>query len=487
MDSHDDGWMDANITPTPFMVIGHGASTLGWYKAFAELVDNAFDADADAVEIVCNLKSKYLSVSDNGSGTLHPLMLLRYGDRQGVGKVGRYGVGAKDAILWLCKSTGVTQIESVCQDVLRTARVDWGEIVKTGTWRASERSDSPGNRPRGTIIKCLNVNRGMNRGTISGIKEDLGYWFYPAIIGGKRIELTVDGARHLIPPYYPPAYEDSIDVEDEINGKSFRIHAGIVKDGQDNPRPGIAYIYKHRVICHNGKACGNFSTTRFTGAVHLDGKWKLSRNKDDIVSGVDELNKSILGWCSDLLSKAHEKSRTVELSDLEDAMSKSLTEALRSSQDEVRAKRKRKKNAAVEPATEPTGRGAKHERAKAVQPGDKKFLSKLGSSITVHFVKGLGSVAECELRGCDGAFVNLDKEHPNIVHARNLDDPTCLNLWAINALSIQLAHESDKKSVQRMFPFTRESTRDKFYEAMERLTRNLAVPETPSTRKLALA
>ncbi len=112
-----------NIQPKPAMLDSKRNANMGWPIALSELIDNAFDAGATNVSIRFG-PGKRVSVTDNGCGCDSPESMLTLGDhyRRKSTRLGRYGVGAKDAALWLW---GKWVIKTTVADTCLKFSIDW--------------------------------------------------------------------------------------------------------------------------------------------------------------------------------------------------------------------------------------------------------------------------------------------------------------------------------------------------------------------------
>src|SRR5215510_9625852 len=80
------------------------AGSMSLRVALAELIANALDQDATLIEIKLDKKNRLFSISDNGNGCSDLEMMIQIGSdpaERKKGSIGRFGVGFKDAVIWL--------------------------------------------------------------------------------------------------------------------------------------------------------------------------------------------------------------------------------------------------------------------------------------------------------------------------------------------------------------------------------------------------
>src|SRR5690606_25785948 len=147
----------ADLSPNAALLNALANQSIPWWKALAELVDNAFDADARRVEIIC--KRRTLVVKDDGRGIKNILAIATLGhhDRQESTQLGMYGIGAKDA--WLFCSN-VLDVVTVHAGRRASLRVDIDQLIKKN-WQCDDPTYEPTSDPSGTVI-TLPIKAGRN-------------------------------------------------------------------------------------------------------------------------------------------------------------------------------------------------------------------------------------------------------------------------------------------------------------------------------------
>ena len=126
-----------NLTPSVESLAAQLASTISWSKGIGELIDNALDAGASKIDIVFHGKS--VVVQDNGLGCCDLSVILTPGKRvdlssakKGIHTLGRYGVGAQDAMVGLgtCATVCSTARSGTGTMQVSTCDVDWDDMYR---------------------------------------------------------------------------------------------------------------------------------------------------------------------------------------------------------------------------------------------------------------------------------------------------------------------------------------------------------------------
>lgn len=92
---------EIDITPKTHCLSSLRRQDMPPWLAVCELVDNSLDAKATSVCVSWDAAGKCLTVSDDGVGAPNPSAIVTLGDHDSEGREtsGRYGIGAKDAVL----------------------------------------------------------------------------------------------------------------------------------------------------------------------------------------------------------------------------------------------------------------------------------------------------------------------------------------------------------------------------------------------------
>lgn len=296
-----------------------------WAVLLGELLDNSLDAAAARVEVQLG-PNRQISIRDDGVGCKDVSAMLTLGGRHShaTTKLGRYGIGLKDAALYLW---GTTTIETSCKGETRKVCVDWSKVEgRDGRWVAPDAIVSGASDRSGTNITFSKIEK--NLPAADALIDELGWMFAPALLSGKQIVIR---GKHssVCKPYCLPPLVDVVESQFDVQGRGVRLRCGIVADGHANKRPGFTFQHGHRSIMTSALGAGSLSTSRIAGIVELDEKWSLAKNKDDITEFNDELGAAIFERCESMLRKADLQASTLESSLLSDQVSEQLTAALR--------------------------------------------------------------------------------------------------------------------------------------------------------------
>ena len=337
-----------------------------------ELIDNSLDWEATSVDVEVT-QGKSLVVRDNGRGIEDMRSLVTWGGHvENLRKRGSgiYGVGLKDAALVQGGEHGTVHIDSTREGVRRRGLINW-QLLKTSD--ACLKVESlPTDEPSGTEITIRPLKPRFPEGSArQKLVDDLGYIYSPALKKGARIVLRAGGAtvdlakfRWRLPQ--PPDLLDVIDERITIGRKSARVYAGIVRDGVENPRPGLSYMHGYRVVkASSREGCGTHSHQRICGFVEIDAEhgWERTRNKDDLVCAED-LYEAVEALLTPILLKADVAAHHLQTDEGLAAIECALSEVL----DEPVERGKRKKTGEKPGTVDPKNTGKKHEKAENTQP-----------------------------------------------------------------------------------------------------------------------
>lgn len=288
-------------------------SSFTWRSMICELIDNAFDANADTVRLSWP-GGKVFEISDDGVGTSNLLNLLTLGGRydHDTNNIGKYGVGAKQALIWLW---GVSELSSTTANGDRQSiEVDW-ESVANGeceypTSESVLRSTSEA-LGSGTRIKALSIR---SYPKFDALLPAIGNTYTPGIELGKKIVFSRDGkpSEKITPRIWPKTDEEET-ATIQAAGRDVQIRMGIVSKGEHNPyNRGFSFERTYRVIKESTLGANGFSVSRIACRVMLSKEWSLSTNKDDFSEFQDELAEAIQDRFYDLMKKASEQAISYE-------------------------------------------------------------------------------------------------------------------------------------------------------------------------------
>lgn len=314
-------------------------SSFTWRSMVCELIDNSFDADADCVRLSWP-GGKVFEISDDGAGAGNILNLLTLGGRcdHQSNNVGKYGVGAKQALIWLW---GVSEIYSTtiggeCQSVV----VDWdsvarGEVPYPSIESIAKERAVAGSH--GTRLKCLSIRSNPKMETLL---PALANTYTPGLeLGKKIVTKTSRGAWEGLKPRRWPKTDDEIVDTIQAAGREVTIKMGIVQKGEANPyNHGFSFERTYRVIKESTLGANGFSVSRIAARISLSSEWSLSTNKDDFTEFQDELAEAIYDRCHELMKKASEQAISHEDSQFNRELSEVIAKSKSKKQREKRGK-----------------------------------------------------------------------------------------------------------------------------------------------------
>lgn len=354
------------IPPGPGILQSIRRATVSWPEALGELIDNSFDAGAMNVALLFGPKNR-LQITDDGAGcnSIEKMLTLGSHYRQPTTRLGRYGVGLKDAACWMW---GKLVIETVSGDQAYYANVDWAELSRRNDWYIPDPIVKPKADRRGTTLTFAGIERGLPR-DYGRLCDELSYTFTPGLLKGYQIRFEFPKRKPILAkPYTLPPLEDIVEDTLDVCGRGIRLHVGIVKEGHPNFKPGFAFCHHHRVIMTNAVGAGDMSTARIAGQVFLDDSWHLSVHKNDIDSKQAELGDAIFYRCKELLQRAQMQARVISSQMFTDRLNQKLKNALYSLAKKDKEKRDPPENNSG--SVSPKDSGRKRTKASKRQPGN---------------------------------------------------------------------------------------------------------------------
>lgn len=356
-----------DVTPVTHFYESMRSNIIGWHDAFAELIDNSFDADAMRVEIECD--GTRTSISDDGIGAPDLASMIRLGGHSGHRRqgLGTYGVGFKDAWLYIGDTA---EIKTTHKGQTLSLRVNLRTDIKQvdGRWEAPDPLVVPAsNGDRGTHV-VFPVRHSYRHTPKQDIVRKLGLTFMPAIESGKQIIFKKRNKRTPIEPYKIPPLLDRIVDSFSVGGKDVSIDIGITLDGHHVEHPGFLMCYGHRVIRVSPIGMAGYSASRVTGKVVLGNGWRLTKNKNDLVDLAEPLGDAIHSRIKFLCEKAEQLSEDIESRELLSTVEGMMNSMLAG----VKKREKRPGSGDSEGTVQPKHTERKRRRAASVdesQPG----------------------------------------------------------------------------------------------------------------------
>lgn len=442
-----------DITPETHFLDSTRNSRFGWKRSLRELVDNSFDGNADCIEI--RKSRRTLEIADDGCGSSDLQAFFRLGThvRKKSTKLGRYGVGLKEAAIWLW---GRTTISTSDGKYIRSVNVCWDEVRRSGKWHSGRPTIEEASKEScrdatllaisGTVVLFRDIEKPF-KGFDDAI-DDLGYTFHPALSSGKQIRVIEGKKRRRIKPFQRPELSHLIDrtmdlqIGKELQPRNVRIVAGVVPEGGANPFGGFNICYEHRCIMNTSDPCRDFSSARFFSWVYLQEPWPLTKNKDDL-GDKEELFSLLYETCYDVLKAAHDARDSIELKELEEELTGLVKSYVRGQNGKKRTRRTGTEQG--EPRVTPADPNRKprkpvqHVSSVSEKPGDFIPLT-TGSRVLIDYVTGQEEIAIAELGR--QIRVKLSRDHPGIVRARENRD--LLKAIVITSICIVAATEECK-------------------------------------------
>jgi hypothetical protein len=391
-----------------------------WPKMLAELIDNSLDAGANSVTLDFHEPSR-LTVTDDGGGCDDLLRIAIYGRRSdhATTTTGMYGVGAKDAIVWVARRATV---HSVCGGTRRAMHIDWDKILETNEWLIDSPSAEPTEDRPGTKIVLDGFLR--EPPPWKDLERSIGATFTSAIHSGVSIAIR-RGPKHdrfeRIEPAATPDLADEVELILDVGkgGRKAVVKMGILQNPSQQTMQGVTIAMRGgRVLRSRTRVgLGSDHTPGLYGYVEIypRANWSIHTNKDGIDQRQeDELAAAISSdqKLAALIAKAKARGHDIRLD--------KVNEVLGLMTDEIVATRKRKarRSATSHPgsgAVPSTGNGVPHTRAAKTQEGQRfsETVRSRGGKITVH-VQQCGE--DGPLLDVHGSAVTVNSQHPFYSH-----------------------------------------------------------------------
>ncbi|MEI6035495.1 MAG: ATP-binding protein [Verrucomicrobiae bacterium] len=283
-------------------------------SALLEMIDNALDAGATTITI--REKNDNLFIEDNGHGFEDVSAAFDIGESGKEGKLGRYGVGLKDASVKYSTETTISSRG-------RMATCSWDDALETGY--ANIVSEDRQEQQTTEIIWWGFRNLyGYPIAT-----DEIRRCYAKSLSNGVTIE--INGSE--LDPLPLPAFSENLSQEFNYEGKTVELTGGIFPHGDAHRRAWAGYnIYYNGRLIGPGRVMthgtGDIGCSNFSFMVHLkdgpESKWALATNKDE-VPGSDELLDFIFHtYTRPLLVKAQAQTMDVELREIKEAIESSI-------------------------------------------------------------------------------------------------------------------------------------------------------------------
>jgi hypothetical protein len=429
-----DDMMD--ISPETAILDGLQNQNLQWHVCLGELIDNAFDAGAPGVDITIKRQKgkSTLVVLDHGPGCDDLSLLVTLGKRRkrSTTKLGRYGIGAKDALLSFGDSV---TIESTCAGVYRSLNVNWKNIQRANSWRIHKPSECPSDGPPGLRI-TVEPLRGTSITTAErkqGLVEKLSKTYTPAIKDGRQI--TFNGVP--IPAYKLPPLEHQKTEDVYVRNKRAHVTMGVTPEGHITRENGLTIAFGYRVILYGQRhGLGSDPTPGLFGWVDLLDGWQLTKNKDNITCDLDALGGAIYRVFRDVIELAARRGQLIRLRGVEDDINRVLREFHEENSPRRRKARRDLPGEQIGTVL-PVDSGIRHRRARRTQPGN-TFEENAPGAVA-------GLKVAFDRFGVGGPQAKMEQ---NIIYLNSdipllVQDPARATLVAINVAAFHLATKGD--------------------------------------------
>ncbi len=425
------------ITPQPDMLESKESENLGWHDALAEMIDNSFDAGATRVEIALQTIAgkRRLEVVDDGVGVADVAALVTFGShkRHKTTSLGRYGVGLKDAWLYLGPRI---EVRTVHASILTRFTLDRSDVrMIEGRWVVPDPVHEPTHEPSGTCIAFAPLRAGRKAPQCSCL-DKLGWTFMPALESGRQIVFRKGTRKRPIASCVLPALNEHVQTTVDVCGKAVQLNVGVMPDGVTNTYPGIWICYGHRIVAASTIGCGRYSAARIAGTIRLGHGWRLTPHKNDIAELADELEVAIYAAIEPMLQRASELIEDIVSSriraEIEDALNTAIIDA--------KGQEKRRERQNETGRIQPTGRNGKRENAAVFDPlRDGSVKTKAGSNRPRRRTGVKVDWTRMD-PGCVGRYdhlgnvIQLNQDNAFIAHAKHANNQDALRGIAIGIL-----------------------------------------------------
>lgn len=467
---------NSSTVPSVHLLQSLANQRMGWADALGEFIDNSLDAGAKKIRVVVTEPAgkrgeRKLLVHDDGNGLDELHVLVRLGDRKEheSTKLGRYGIGSKDAAFTIGGPRHKLTARSTFKGRRREMTFSWADVMDRGEWLNAEPTEPVESTNVGTTIIVSPVDKVIPSGKrLDELAARLGYLFSPAIARGCEITLEFGADVRSLVAYRLPAFDgDAIEASASVDGKTVYIKCGLVADGAHNPNPGLTYYHGHRTILGpTASGCGDHSTSRIAGVVRLDAGWQLTKNKDNVSRSTDKLFAEVYKHILPVLKRSEVIAKSKESSAFQRQVEEMLNLAMFGSARglEVDSKAVRGKGD-THGTVQPKGTGRRHQGAKVIQPG-LTFASRKFTHLRFEFVR-----MDPSLLGefSDNGVVQLNEDN---VFVRSLKSRNNAEAIALLACHFTAHSESRRASLSNTFgidPNDNDAPKSIFAELVQRL------------------
>lgn len=332
------------LPPKIDMILSLVQNQLTWPSALSEFVDNSFGHDAgNAQNIVIEVTRDSIVIRDDGRGFADINALYQLGagaSRESARDIGLYGIGSKQAQLWI----GATiTIDTIRDGVQHRHCVKWPIIWRkegpalraNADWPDGyEGHGKPVRDARGTTITIERLHPGKARLHADSVCRQLGLTYGPAIKSGRTIAVLDKRGklevRHTVKVDEPQRLTDTGEFAGEVHGMNYRLFVGR-QDKYESRYNALFISWGHRVITIERSPWERGLPSQFYGRLELGDSWKrcLSANKLDVAVHKDELLDNAFSLCRELVNLYEQFERELAteifLEEVSDYLGKTLT------------------------------------------------------------------------------------------------------------------------------------------------------------------
>ncbi|MBA2348776.1 MAG: ATP-binding protein [Solirubrobacterales bacterium] len=302
-------------------------------SALAEHIDNSMDAGADLIQITFSEERNRIVISDNGVGCGDLSRFAEFGstqeDASRTARVGRYGVGGKQASAMLCDEERVVTFHSGWR---REARIPWGDMsgAQGMSWQELDPKRAEGT---GTTIELRGILK-QSAFASAGLRKCRELWqqiYLPALERG--LMMTINDSP--LEPAPRPALIEQRTLEGTFEGKPYRAVVGVMENSSNQTWDAGWYVScAGRLMNDRALLDGtdDWPGAQIWGYFELleesrSPKWRLDTHKLDFAEREDFF-AAIIPQLTDLLDIAYDRGQSVETGILEDEGSEAIAASL---------------------------------------------------------------------------------------------------------------------------------------------------------------
>lgn len=316
---------DCRPNDSPSVVIEAArALHLSWFEGFCEHIDNSCDFGASKITITFG--EDMVSVEDDGEGCEDLSCLIAPG-RHGMprrnkrARIGRYGVGMKDADM---RFANELSIRSRCEGVEYRASILYQDMIDADSWKVEGEDPEPSTGPSGLKITLRQLLL-KKRPDYNNLLESLGSIYGPGINQGEiQIILNTPKKKGLHVKAVTIPLSERRDATVEISHrKKIEMYAGFISNQENRSKQGVWIAYGFRVVLEKQSlGLGDKPTPGLYIFCQLSGDWSLGRHKDSLDENERDLIASaIRKEFGTLIYMAQSRGEDVELDSVNSILS----------------------------------------------------------------------------------------------------------------------------------------------------------------------